>query len=216
VPHEAGTLALDLAAFKILPLALQRRVLRSIGEQLSVSLEFKHIQELLLFTGQKGPGKELDLPGELAATRSFRELHFTRGLAKALEPDYQYPLRIPGEVCVPELGTVIRAHLVNTGSRVSGYNSALLERALLAPELTVRNWRAGDRFFPAHTRSPKKVKELLQPGRLGHELSSVERKMWPVIESAGEIVWLRGFPVPEAFAAKSGQAVLIEERSPGV
>ena len=158
---------------------------------MGAALEFKHIRELLLFTSQKEAGKELVLPGELVATRSFRELHFGRKKARASGSEYRYPLPIPGKVCVPELETVIRAHLVNTGSQVSGYNSALLERALLAPELTVRNWRAGDRFFPAHTRSPKKVKELLQAGRLGHDLSSAERKMWPVIESAGQIVWLR-------------------------
>jgi tRNA(Ile)-lysidine synthetase-like protein len=115
-------------------------------------------------------------------------------------------------VAIPELGKVIRAQVVNNPQdRISGYNSALLDRALLAPELTVRNWHAGDRFFPAHTRSPKKVKELLQPGRLGQQISPAERKVWPVVESGGQIVWLRGFAVPEAFAAKSGEAVLIEE-----
>jgi tRNA(Ile)-lysidine synthetase-like protein len=104
--------------------------------------------------------------------------------------------------------------MVSRGSEngISMYNSALLlDRTLLAPELAVRNWRAGDRYFPAHSRSPRKVKELLQAGRLGHKIAPGERKLWPVIESAGEIVWLRGFPAPEAFAAKSGPAVLIEE-----
>jgi tRNA(Ile)-lysidine synthetase-like protein len=86
-----------------------------------------------------------------------------------------------------------------------------LNRALLAPALTVRNWRPGDKFFPAHTRSPKKVKELLQPARLGRELSSAERKAWPVIESAGEIVWVRGFAVPGAYAAVAGLGIVIEE-----
>jgi len=87
----------------------------------------------------------------------------------------------------------------------------LLDRALLAPELTVRNWEAGDRFFPAHSKSQKKVKELLQPSRLGAGFSAAERKLWPVIESAGQIVWMRGFPVPQSFALRSGEGVLIEE-----
>jgi tRNA(Ile)-lysidine synthetase-like protein len=100
---------------------------------------------------------------------------------------------------------------VSAAKSFSGYNSALLNRALLAPEVTVRNWRPGDRFFPAHTRSPKKVKELLQPARLGQQISPAERKAWPVIESAGEIVWMRGFSVPEAFAAAGGQGIAIEE-----
>jgi len=37
------------------------------------------------------------------------------------------------------------------------------------------------------------------------------RKVWPVVESAGQIVWMRGFPVPQAFVAERGEAVLIEE-----
>jgi tRNA(Ile)-lysidine synthetase-like protein len=86
-----------------------------------------------------------------------------------------------------------------------------LDRALLAPGLTVRNWQAGDRYCPAHTGSPKKVKELLQSGRLGRTLSQAERKTWPVIESAGQIVWMKGFAVPEAFTHQRGDAVLIEE-----
>ena len=53
--------------------------------------------------------------------------------------------------------------------------------------------------------------ELLQSGRLGHEISPAQRKAWPVIESAGQIVWMRSFPASQDFASNSGDAVLIEE-----
>ena len=120
--------------------------------------------------------------------------------------EYRYSLSIPGEAAVTELGSTIRAEILILGGDedLSRYNFQLLNRAALAPELTIRNWRAGDRFFPAHTRSPKKVKELLQSGRLGREMSAAQRKLWPVIESAGEIVWMRSYPAPEAFAARAG------------
>jgi hypothetical protein len=52
---------------------------------------------------------------------------------------------------------------------------------------------------------------LLQPSRLADGSTPTERKLWPVIESAGEIVWMRGFPVAQAFAVRAGEAVLIEE-----
>ncbi len=218
-PSEPPVLALELAPFQGLPLAVQRRVLRAMTEQFGVVLEYKHVQQLLALialahanqAGRKQPGKEVNLPGGLVATRSFRELQITLGENQTSPEDYSYCLAVPGEVDVPELKTRIRAQLVSAGNSVSGYNSALLNHALLAPELTVRNWRPGDKFFPAHSRSPKKVKELLQPARLGHELSSAERKAWPVIESAGEIVWMRGFSVPEAYAAIAGRAIAIEE-----
>jgi len=204
------TLACDLSDFAALPLALQRRVLRAMGDDLGVALEFKHIQELLILARQKRAGAEVVLPAGLVARNSMRELQISNRTESQEPGEYCYPLEVPGEITVAELGTMVRAQIRSFQS-LSGYNSGLLDRALLAPELTIRNWRAGDRFFPAHTRSPKKVKELLQPGRLGRELSPDERRSWPVIESAGEIVWMRGFPIPEAFAARGGEAVLIEE-----
>lgn len=207
------TLALELNALKSLPLALQRRLLRAMANQFGVALEFKHVHELLLFANSGHAGKALQLPGGLDARCSHRELQIILGEERSDRAQYCYVLEVPGQVEVAELGTTIRARILTLTGReeLSPYNSSLLNRALLAPALTIRNWRAGDRFFPAHSRSPKKVKELLQPARLGRELSSDERKSWPVIENAGEIVWMRGFPAPEAFTATSGDTVLIEE-----
>jgi len=74
--------------------------------------------------------------------------------------------------------------------------------------LIVRNWRAGDRFWPAHTKSPKKIKELLQE----RHVPQPGRRLWPVAVSGEEIVWMRGWPVPARWCAKRDQeAVLIRE-----
>ena len=210
--ESQGVLALDLSAVQGLPLAMLRLVLHGIGQRLGVTLEFKHIQQLTVLIKQDRTGKNMALPGGLTANRTLREIQFSRNIEKPPE-SYCYSLPIPGEVAVPELGYTIRARLISAGKqKVSDYNGAsLLDPTLLGPELTVRNWRAGDRFFPAHSQSPKKVKELLQPGRLGQQFSPVQRRKWPVIESAGQIVWMRGFPVSKDFASRSGDAVLIEE-----
>jgi len=210
--RSAEVLALDLQALRSQPLALRRLILHSTASRLGAALEFKHIQQLAELMEHRKPGKKLALPGGLWANCTQRELHLGKQTLE-LPENYCYSLPIPGEVAVPELGFTIRARLISAGKqKVSGYNSAtLLNPNMLGPELMVRNWRAGDRFFPAHTRSPKKVKELLQPGRLGREFSPVERRQWPVIESSGQIVWMRGFPVAQNFACSSGDAVLIEE-----
>ena len=79
------------------------------------------------------------------------------------------------------------------GAQLAGYNpDHMLDPALLQKELTVRNWRAGDRYWPAHSKAPKKIKELLQE----RKLTGTERKLWPVVVSGQEIVWVRGFPTP--------------------
>ncbi|HLY97609.1 MAG TPA: tRNA lysidine(34) synthetase TilS [Candidatus Angelobacter sp.] len=208
---DAETLAVDLSALKALPLAAQRRLVRAMGERLHSTLEFRHVDQLLQLSAAGEPGTRLELPGGLGASRSFRELQLSRGHMALPEP-YCYRLPVPGEINIPELGTTIRARLMDSPRTDSRYSSPLLlDRARLSPELTVRSWRAGDRFFPAHTQSPRKIKELLQSSRLGRAITSAERKSWPVVESAGEIVWMRGFPLPKAFAIQAGPGILIEE-----
>jgi tRNA(Ile)-lysidine synthase len=217
---DGETLALDLAGFRSLQPAVQRNLLLAIAQQLSVTLEFKHLQELIELSDVKTSARKLLLPGGIMAIRTFRELQFTQAQGDTPAPAYSYRLPVPGEVDVPELGLSIRARAIDIrNASASGYNpDALLDPTLLAPELTVRNWRAGDRFFPAKTRSPRKLKELLQAGRLGPQFSAEQRKLWPVAESAGEIVWVRGFAVPDAFIARSSDAILIEatDLTPGL
>jgi tRNA(Ile)-lysidine synthase len=210
----AQTLALDLKALQPLPPVVQAMVLHATAEKLGVALELKHIQSLTQLLWHPKTAARISLPGGLSVSSSLRELRFSLE-AEEGPVDYRYLLAIPGEIHLAELGKTIRTKVISAGKQtISGYNAAsLLNRTLLAPQLTVRNWRAGDRFFPAYSQSPKKVKELLQPSRLGGRFSPTERKLWPVIESAGEIVWVRGFPVAHRFAVQGGEAVVIEETS---
>jgi tRNA(Ile)-lysidine synthase len=198
------------------PKAVQRRVLKAVGHEAGIPLEFKHIEEMLRFAEEDGPpGKELSLPLGWKLLREPEAIVFVTPDLRQPEPssDFEYALNVPGRVLVPELNGAIEALLITHGtageSQVPEYNPQQLLRAdLLLGPLVVRNWRAGDRFWPAHTKSPKKVKELLQE----RHVQQSERKLWPVALSGDEIVWMRGFPVPARWLAKPGQeAVMIRE-----
>ncbi len=192
------------------PTAVQRRVLKAIGEEAGIPLEFKHIEEMLRFAAEDGPsGKALSLPLGWKLVREPEAMVFVAPDARRQEqfPDYEYGLSVPGRVLVPELGVVIEALSITPESQFEEYNSQQLLRAELLPrQLTVRNWRPGDRFWPAHTKAPKKIKELLQE----RHVAQPERRLWPVVANGDEIVWMRDFPVPAKLCAKAGQeAVLI-------
>jgi tRNA(Ile)-lysidine synthase len=203
------------------PKAVQRRVLKAIGEQAGIPLEFKHIEEILRFAGEDGSaGKELSLLLGWKIRREPEAMVFITPDLRRQEriPDYEYPLAVPGRAFVAEAGVVIEALLVTPEmaleSQFAEYNpqqllhAELLRAELVSGRLMVRNWRPGDRFWPAHTKAPKKIKELLQ----GRHVAQPERRLWPVAVSGNEIVWMRGFPVPAALMAKAGQeAVLIRE-----
>ena len=118
-------------------------------------------------------------------------LQFDRPVPVA-DSDYEYKLAVPGTIRVGEIGACFEAVLV-PGSAATGYNpDHMLDPVLLEKDLRVRNWRAGDRYWPAHSKAPKKIKELLQE----RKLTGTERKLWPVVVSGKEIVWVRGFPAP--------------------
>ncbi len=206
------------------PRAVQRRVLKAIGEQMGIPLEFKHIEEIMRFAAEDGPTeKELSLPLGWKIRREPEAMIFLTPDLRPQEriPDYEYSLALPGRVVVPELGVVIEAMRVAlNGPSLNNPNvepeagdaeynpQQLLRGDLLRGPLTVRNWRAGDRFWPAHTKSPKKIKELLQE----RHVAQPERRLWPVAVAGNEIVWMRGFPVPAKLRAVPNQeAVLIRE-----
>jgi tRNA(Ile)-lysidine synthase len=112
---------------------------------------------------------------------------------------------VPGSVEIRETRSRFDAVLVS-GNAAEGYNPGdLLDGTSLATELKVRNWRPGDRFRPAHTKVAKKIKELLQE----RQVTGSDRKLWPVVVSGTDVVWVRGFPT--RLRLRSEKAVLIRE-----
>jgi tRNA(Ile)-lysidine synthase len=184
------------------PEAVQRRLVKAIGEQAGIPLEFKHVEEILRFASDESSGKEISLPRGWKVIHVDDELVFlTPDLRENSQAqDYEYELSFPGEIAIAEIGSTIAARLIPANEVAEHNPDQLFDAAVLAGPLRVRNWRAGDRFWPAHTKSPKKVKELLQE----RHVPQPERKLWPVIVSGNsdEIVWMRGFPVTAQFRAK--------------
>ena len=193
---------LQVSALVPQPLALTRRIVRAGAEKLGLRLEFPQIEQVLcLVSGQKGA---IVLPNGWVVVRTGNEVSFERAASNA-SPDYEYPLIVPGRTELLQAGTVLETMLL---SAASGYNpDQLLDPSLSQQQLRVRNWRAGDRFWPAHTKEPKKIKELLQK----RHVTGSQRKLWPVVLRGEEIVWVRGFPCPEHLCAASEQALLIRE-----
>jgi tRNA(Ile)-lysidine synthase len=211
IDSSAMNASLDRLWFLGEPVAVQRRLIKAIAEEAGIPLEFKHVDEIARFAAENGPsGKKLALPLGWKLLRESAELLF-------LPPDssqedrsenYEYSMSIPGHVVVRELNSEFEAQILGP-NETPGYELAILLDSLSVPgPLTVRNWRAGDRFRPAHTKSAKKVKDLLTDLHVSH----AERASWPVVVSGDEIVWVRGFPVSAKHRAKAGsRALLIRE-----
>jgi tRNA(Ile)-lysidine synthase len=193
---------LPLAGFPLQSLAAQRRIVRQWLEANSAAISFRWI-ELVRELALGAAGRKVELAGGQQVRRVQRELVIET--APKAPADYEYRLTIPGRVTIAELALRVEASLVARESVSADQQGGLLDPAKLASELVVRNWRPGDRFWPAHTKSSKKIKDLLT----SHHIAGPDKAFWPVaVTASGKIAWIPGFEVPAEFQpAVSGQVL---------
>jgi len=211
---RGGPVVIDLKPLEAQPLALRRRVMRQVAGFVGGTMDLRRTNSLVeLASGEGADGKPLSLANGWEAVRSGSELCFRRRCQTEKERrEYDLSLAVPGEVEVA--GRRLRAAIVTGEDLAHAGEGArptkvLLVSALAHRGLRVRNWHAGDRYWPAHTRQPKKVKELLQ----AHHIPREQKPFWPVVVSGDEIVWLPGFAAAERFRFREGDsdALLLEE-----
>jgi tRNA(Ile)-lysidine synthase len=218
-------LTLDVPSLLDLRLAMQRRLVRAWLEVNApeASISFRLIEDILELA-RGDAGKRLDLPwtptcegdpaknpdaapAKISLRRGRHDIALAREYSRQLH-DYQYRLAVPGEISIPELETSIEMQMVDVARIPKDQQQWLLDPARIGAEVVIRNWRSGDRYWAARTSAEKKVKELLSD----RHVSGTEKKLWPVaVVSDSQLVWMRGFAVPEAFRAQTEAAILIRE-----
>ncbi|MGB6385306.1 MAG: tRNA lysidine(34) synthetase TilS [Terriglobales bacterium] len=211
-PEPRRAASLPARALLALPLATQRRLVHVWLEAnaADLSISFRLIEQVLdLARGAAGKKLELTAGRNLRLTRQRgrKELLLEPDTADGHETaEYEYALAVPGVVEVPELGARVEARVVEVSEVPEDRCGELLDLERMPKEILIRKWRAGDRFWPAHTAAPKKVKELLGD----RHVIGIEKKLWPVAVAEGcGLVWMRGFAVPAALQAPAGTAKAI-------
>lgn len=199
---------IDVQRVLSLPLAASRRVVRAWIEAnaADVSVSFRLIEEILDLLRAEG-GKAVELSGGYCVRRGRDQLCLERSEVELR--GYEYSLPIPGAVEIRELGIQLRAILVDPNNVPEADRNFLIDPECLSGVVLVRNWQAGDRYWPAHTKQEKKVKDLLSD----RHATGTEKKLWPVAVGRGDLVWMRGFAIPAAVRAPewAAKAIWIRE-----
>ncbi len=209
--------------------ALTKRMLRRLIEDKKSGagqITGRHIAAVLDLARIGGNGKLVQLPGGVEVRRERNELIFCassplarrtsrkRVVQKPSRAEYEYKIDVEnGDVAlpVPEAECVFRLRVIDWVAKRgdTSKSGAVLDRDRLRSPLVLRNWRFGDRLQPAGHQKAHKLKRLLNE----KHVSRWERDGWPVMTSGGVLVWARGFPVADEFAANEGTrtAILIAE-----
>ncbi|MGA2964036.1 MAG: tRNA lysidine(34) synthetase TilS [Candidatus Korobacteraceae bacterium] len=209
VSHASAELVVvDSGLLTSQPLALQRRLLRFAAEQVQLKLGFEEVERLRLLLAAHG-GSRCELPAGWEArkqrSRTTSSLQISRPWTNSGDdPAYEYRLQVPGELPVPEAGWLIKVCPVRVTDSHAPAN--LLDPKRIETELTVRNWRPGDRYQSLGDEREKKLKVYFQQYRIPPE----KRTMWPLVFSNQQVIWAPGMPVASAFAFRENRGMALQ------
>lgn len=213
--------------------ALTERLVRQLYEDVhgtTRGLSLRHVEQVIRLAGESASGSRVELPGGVVVERNFDRLIFSpvadkrqgwgRAKPSALLAGYEYPINLPIEgttsILVPVLKRRFSLKMIDWSftERDTKRGCVALDADLLRPPLILRNWRRGDTYRPLGRRYRVKLKEMFRVRRIPNE----ERLLWPVLESAGNVVWAQGMPVAREFCAgeRTQLGLLIEEARPKV
>jgi tRNA(Ile)-lysidine synthase len=191
----------DLAAFRRLPLSLQRATLREAIHRLRRGLRninFGHVEDALESAVDGNAGVQATLPQGLmltvgydtlvVAARGYRELPDMPLLTSA----DSIPVAVPGATYLPGTKWVLRAELCPASSaQPTGPWEAGLDAEFVGRAPRLRRRQPGDRFFPfglgGHS---KRLNEFM----INAKIPLAWRAHIPLlVNDAGQIVWVCGW-----------------------
>ena len=203
-------LAIDVSRLMAAPPALAQRLVRLALQRVGGRrVGFHHVAQVLQMAGAAGSGPpRVDLPGVQVEWRdgwlhcappSVRRRRGRSG--RDVCPDgesngFEYPLPVPGEAVISELGLRVSAAPAAASSlRDPRSNTVAMRASDLTPPLLVRNWRPGDSFRPLGLGGRAKK---LQDFFVDRKIRRADRASIPlVIDPRLGVVWVAGHGLAE-------------------
>lgn len=152
---------------------------------------------------------ELHFPGRIRAIRRNGAVILRREnfclRHKEVAADYMYTIYdldfLPHELIIPQAGVrvLFRRAEKDELSTHKGADKVFFEKKGIHLPVTIRNIRQGDRFQPIGMKGSKTVLRFL----MDLKVSEPQRRLLPVMESDGEILWIPGFRISEKMRIKN-------------
>ena len=208
----AGWVAFDLPAWRVLPLALQRSLVRLAVQTLRSHLRdigWEHVENAVRIARERETGTQATLPDGLVLTVGYDELVIAEaGVMPAAAPPFPWldvdsvTLRLPGISALGQSGWQLEAayHDATPDALVRAAcntdpNQAFLD-ADRAGDLRLRRRAPGDWFCPLGMGGKRqRVREFM----INVKIPAQSRDRVPILVSDMGIVWIAGWRADERF-----------------
>lgn len=188
LPVEAS--CLPLAVIVTAPPALRGRVVRTWlrGQRGDLRrLTAAHVHAVVDLAFGRQPNASVRLPGGERVVRQYDQLRWGHDAAPAV--DEKCHELVAGSAVSLASGWCIRAELVEPRPRrPADLWELAADAAVVSTPLLVRHARPGDRVRPLGMRGHRKLQDIF----VDRKLPRSERCSVPVVEAAGEILWVPG------------------------
>ena len=206
VDVAADVVAIDRAAWRALPLALRRRVLRQALAEKRPFLQditFQAIEQARLVAERNETGQRFNLPGNLFLIVDYERLIVTEDAQVVLDDLPQLlkmepqKLTVPGRVALANDWRIAAMPVEDMSLSQIRTHSDQWRVFVTVPagqELVVRPRRRGERFQPLGMNGRSAT---VQDVMVNRKISANLREKWPLVACDSQIVWLTGHLIDE-------------------
>ncbi len=195
---DADRVVLNQVTLSGLPRSIQRRVVLLLYRQVTqtdVHPPFDCVEAILDLVNRRTSGLVIQSHG-IRVHRDYNEIHLCAvgGEAPFHQPSLHpvLPLSVPGSLCWPLTGRTLEACLVDRLPETwkNDPSCVYLDGDHFTHDLVVRQWKAGDSFYPLGMNGQKKK---IQDFFSDIKLSRTRRSKVPLVVAPEGIVWVAGF-----------------------
>lgn len=191
VKTSSGRVQFSATAFRDLPFAIRFRLIKMLLENLSADkngFTMHHIQSLVRLATESETGKMISLPKGLSARRQYDQVWIEQGTTETLPP-FEYPVRVPGRVEIPEHGRSLTFRIGTKGDvDLSCGNTAFLDMDQIVFPLVVRNRRNADWIRPMGMTGRRKIKRMF----IDLKIPRHKRDQMIMLADRESVVWIDG------------------------
>src|SRR5512133_976598 len=207
--ETAGGTACNINALKLLPLALQRRVIRLALSRLHGNLEqfsYHHVDAVCRMVMSARSNSRISLPQGIEAVKEYDALVF-RPAEPARCQINQFTVPGPGVYQLPDKG-LLTADIssVPDSFDAEGPNIAYFDLDTCPFPWHVRSFLPGDRIRQLGMTGRKKVKDLF----IDNKIPLIQRRRTPLIFCGDELIWVCGLRLSHHARLDSKSARIIK------
>lgn len=211
-----------LSLFKQLPEGMKFRTIRRAVKIIAGTLRrisLRHIEAVNLLAEGAKSQSQVDLPHGVVVKRVYGRMVFQKGQGRGGKV-FSYLLDGPGQYELAEIGSTLSLEEIEAKNLPNRYESkwiAFLNADQITYPLTIRNFRAGDRFIPLGMSGHRKVKDFFIDLKVPRE----ERARTPLLTHQGEVLWVCGFRIDNRFRVTADtkkvlKVTIFSDQEPGI